>query len=195
MTSLSLAGVFACLLAALQVATYVYNLFFHPLRQFPGPFACRISVLPSALHSLTGNGITWIVDMHRIYGDVVRIAPNELSFSGPHALRDIYGDASRRRYPLDKDPDFYANGPEMQHIGNCDATSHARLRRKFAPAFSPRAAKLHESICLEHVDGLVARVRDELASSPSRVHNMVTLYTCAVAVSLSTVRRTRANAE
>ena len=32
-----------------------------------------------------------MVDMHEKYGDVVRMAPNVLSFRQPQAIKDIYG--------------------------------------------------------------------------------------------------------
>ena len=37
----------ACIaLVAYLLGHTIYNLFFHPLRRYPGPFLCRISKLP-----------------------------------------------------------------------------------------------------------------------------------------------------
>lgn len=38
-----------------------------------------------------------MLDIHHKYGDVVRIAPNELSFYSPQSYQDIYGHVSKGR--------------------------------------------------------------------------------------------------
>lgn len=50
--------------------------------------------------------------MHEKYGEVVRIAPDELSFISPGAWNDIYGIKSGKSFV--RDPKWYANLTEGQ---------------------------------------------------------------------------------
>ncbi|KAM3420752.1 hypothetical protein BST61_g4000 [Cercospora zeina] len=78
------------LLIVFQTYRHIYNLFFHPLRKYPGPVACRASTLPAIRQTVRGNYLYWLNELHLQYGEVVRVTPNELSFTGPNAYRDIY---------------------------------------------------------------------------------------------------------
>ncbi|KAK0713581.1 cytochrome P450 [Lasiosphaeria miniovina] len=72
--------------------TGVYRLFFHPLAKFPGPHLAAVS--PSGatiIGDLSGRYAFTVEDALRKYGNVVRIAPNELVFMNHQAFIDIYG--------------------------------------------------------------------------------------------------------
>lgn len=85
----------AAILAALYlVASALYNLFFHPLRHFPGPALAKVSVLWKLIGNLQGRKAHRIHEAHLQYGLVVRVAPNELSFSNPAAVKDIYASSA-----------------------------------------------------------------------------------------------------
>lgn len=182
MGTIQVLAALAILLTTQQIARYVYNLFFHSLHRFPGPLFCRVSSLPLAYQFLRGDGMAWILRLHNTYGNVVRISPGELSFSGVNAFQDIYGVQKGRSEPLCKDPDFYEDFHGTKHIGNSDATSHARQRRLLAPAFSGRALRMQEPLFLACADTMIAQLRQGIVAEPNRAWNMVTVYTCAVAV-------------
>lgn len=74
-----------------QILTIVYNLFFHPLRKFPGPILRRASSIPWAIQHVRGNQPFETHKLHEKYGPVVRITPNHLSFTNAQAFKDIYG--------------------------------------------------------------------------------------------------------
>ena len=63
------------------------------LNRYNGPFIASFSDLWKCWyaygHSTKKNDI--YVDVHRKFGDVVRIGPNNLSFADPRALSEIYG--------------------------------------------------------------------------------------------------------
>lgn len=49
-------------------------------------------MMPYAKHMIAGTTVENSVKLHKTYGDVVRVAPNEVSFiSGETAFPDIYG--------------------------------------------------------------------------------------------------------
>ena len=69
----------------------VYNLYFHPLRSFPGPVYGKVTGLWYISKIIQGNSFLELKRLHDQYGDVVRIAPNELSYNTADAWNAIYG--------------------------------------------------------------------------------------------------------
>jgi hypothetical protein len=69
----------------------LYNLFLHPLRNLPGPFLARSSPLWRLAKYFQGTWHDDILDLHRKYGQVVRISPGEVSFTSQDAIKAIYG--------------------------------------------------------------------------------------------------------
>ncbi|KAF5541483.1 cytochrome P450 monooxygenase [Fusarium phyllophilum] len=63
--------------------------------------------IPFSLAWTSGAGKKKIYDLHQIYGDIVRVAPNELSFGYPEAWEDVMGHRKRGQAENGKDPDFW----------------------------------------------------------------------------------------
>ena len=80
------------------------NLTKHPLSCFPGPHLWACSRVPYVLSLQNGTLPIKIKALHDIYGPVVRVAPNELSFITPEAWKDIYCD---KPHTLDRSDIFY----------------------------------------------------------------------------------------
>ncbi|KAI4718632.1 cytochrome P450 [Aureobasidium sp. EXF-10727] len=155
----------------------LHNAFFHPLRQYPGPFLARLTGLPFIYQSIRGHGVSWIVRLHAHYGEVVRVAPNELSYSGAGAIKEIYGHRLSNLPSFDKDPNFYMQpGENVQHIANSIGAVHQRQRRVFANAFSNNALRKQEQIFQEHCDKLVDALRAKLGRTSSCICDLVRLY-------------------
>lgn len=68
----------------------VYNVYFHPLAGIPGPQTWSATRLPFVRSLLSGTLVHDIQELHRRYGPVLRIAPNEVTFSQPEAWNDIF---------------------------------------------------------------------------------------------------------
>jgi len=77
--------------AIASLAQIIYNLYFHPLRRFPGPVLHRATRIAFVRKLVRGVLPKDVLALHNRYGPVVRVAPNELSFLHPDAWRDIYG--------------------------------------------------------------------------------------------------------
>lgn len=105
--------------------------------------------------------------MHRIkalhdqYGEVVRIAPDELSFVSGKAFSDIYGNKDFQKNPIWIRPQV--NG--FYSIHGANDTDHARFRRLFSHAFSDKARRLQEPILQSYVDLLMKRLDEKVAAS------------------------------
>lgn len=89
--NLATAGLAISAVALLHVVlTCLYNYFFHPLRNLPGPPLARISRLWSRIGNFHGRKSERIHEAHVKYGPVVRVGPNEISFADPAAVQEIY---------------------------------------------------------------------------------------------------------
>jgi hypothetical protein len=71
--------------------TIFYRLFLHPLAHVPGPFIARFTGLWRTRRYFKGTWYDDILELHKVYGRVVRIAPNEVSFVDGKALKRVYG--------------------------------------------------------------------------------------------------------
>ncbi|KAI0115673.1 cytochrome P450 [Nemania sp. FL0031] len=146
----------------------IYLLYFHPLAAFPGPKLAAVSHAWYAYHWLMGRWPWAIESVLHQYGDVVRIAPNELVFFTPQAFHDIYA-SHRDRLELFIKSDFNDRGEKMAGlIWERDPLRHRELARKLAPAFSVKTMRTMQATINEHLDYFVARMK-ELGESPTGV--------------------------
>jgi cytochrome P450 len=127
---------------------------------------------------LRGELQHYIVKLHEQYGEVVRVLPNELSFSSANASKDIYGHRKAGQPALDKFQQFYGHpfSDGVHDIVNADDATHSRMRRVFAHAFSDRALKMQEPLFLTYVNRLIEIMRETTAEEPDHKFNMVMLY-------------------
>ncbi|KAI0457256.1 cytochrome p450 monooxygenase [Xylaria acuta] len=153
----------ACLVGAGRV---VYNIFFHPLRKFPGPLVCRATNLWRVNKILSGDLPQHIRRMHEQYGPVVRIAPHELAFTDSQAWKDIYG--HHNSYEMAKDDSFYR--PMGRHVADtivsADRQHHSLLRRQLSHGFSDRSMQAQEPIFREYVDLFIQRLAERADGKP-----------------------------
>ncbi|CAG8956308.1 hypothetical protein HYFRA_00003688 [Hymenoscyphus fraxineus] len=84
----------ATLFAALVIYRIIYNLYFHPLAKFPGPWWAAVSTLPDAIIAARRKEVTWFQSLIKKYGadTPIRVQPNLLLFVRPSALKPIYRD-------------------------------------------------------------------------------------------------------
>ncbi|KAJ2987475.1 hypothetical protein NUW58_g4482 [Xylaria curta] len=81
---------FLGILAAGAFTYVIYQYVFSPLAAFPGPLVAKFTKIWRAYGMYKGTWHRDLVDLHRKYGPVVRIGPNELSVGDPEAFRQIY---------------------------------------------------------------------------------------------------------
>ena len=63
----------------------MHNVFLHPLGQYPGPWSSAASRLPYTISIFQGTATHRVAALHERYGDVVRIAPDTLSYISAEA--------------------------------------------------------------------------------------------------------------
>ncbi|KAF5596460.1 benzoate 4-monooxygenase cytochrome P450 [Fusarium pseudoanthophilum] len=77
--------------AALLVVTHLIIRMTSATAKVPGPLISNFTSLVLKWHELNANRTVYIHELHKKYGTVVRIAPNEISFTSIDALKEIYG--------------------------------------------------------------------------------------------------------
>lgn len=91
--SLSIAAAFTFIVAVL-LYHLCSSLFFSPLARIPGPKSFALTGARLACEDYKGGRTRKINALHRKYGPVVRVGPNEVTFNSTSALRAIYGAGS-----------------------------------------------------------------------------------------------------
>lgn len=69
----------------------VYRRWMHRMSRYPGPWLNSVSSIPSAIAAYRGVQHLYNYKLHEKYGPVVRISPDELSFTEAYAWEQIYG--------------------------------------------------------------------------------------------------------
>ncbi|KAK6063753.1 benzoate 4-monooxygenase cytochrome p450 [Seiridium cupressi] len=88
---------------------------------------------------------------HQLAGNVVRIAPNEVSFASAEAWKEIYGHATGGKMTFLKSA-FYQTNDYPGVIAVRDPREHARQRKSLSNAFSARSLRGQEPIVRQYVD-------------------------------------------
>jgi len=115
-------------------------------------------------YQVTGRLPFLYQELHNKFGQVVRVLPNELSFSGAAAWRDIYQSRPGHRL-FTKDPENLAPNEEGVYniLTASNPADHARYRSQLNPAFSTRALNDQEPLVMKYVDLLILRLGQHCA--------------------------------
>ncbi|KAI0466982.1 cytochrome P450 [Xylaria cf. heliscus] len=145
----STTAIILSIIVARFVAVWSYNLWFHPLANFPGPFLGRASLLYRFVHTSRGVYHVAVADAHYKYGPIVRIGPNELSFSSVESWKSLYGHPGpgREIAPKTEFYETFSSGFSSGCIGSeRDEQKHSVMRKMLSPAFSQRVLIDQEGI-------------------------------------------------
>ncbi|XHG06437.1 hypothetical protein AWENTII_009632 [Aspergillus wentii] len=164
-----LVALFVALAILRVLAKVVYNVFFHPLRAFPGPVSHAIWRVPYAYKLMKGTFEYDMLALHEKYGDIVRVAPDELAASHPDAWRDIM---ARRpgSEELVKSSHFYRAVPNTPtSILNAEREEHTALRRQLNHGFSEKSMREQEPLIKQYIDLLIQRLNENCGGGSKTV--------------------------
>jgi len=153
---------------ATYVASCVYTALTSPLRSIPGPWMSRFTnrQLKSAVTG--GKRIFYIDELHKKYGPVVRISPDEVAVFDIEAFRQIH--AVSGGYTKG---DFYTkltNFPVHSVFTLRDSKSHGLRRRLFAKGFSKTHVRENfEGVVREKVQLAVNKIFEDGARNDGKV--------------------------
>ncbi|KAF4461590.1 Trichodiene oxygenase [Fusarium albosuccineum] len=128
-----------------KIITYIQRLYFHPLSRFPGPKICAASRIYEFYWDSVQHGRFWakLPDVHRQYGPIVRIGPNEIHIEDSEYFDTIFGFR-----PLNKEA-MTAKQFGINHalFGVEDYKAYTKKRAAFGDAFSrSKLLKLQDQI-------------------------------------------------
>ncbi|KAL2038432.1 hypothetical protein N7G274_008771 [Stereocaulon virgatum] len=148
-----------------NVVRVIYNIVLHPLAKYDGPLSWRALRFPFVKTMVSGDLPHRIKRLHEQYGPIVRVAPDELSFTDPAAWRDIYPQNFQR-------PREYKDKPPRKSCRKSDICQRARswpipqdTRTSF---FSEKSVYEQEAMIKGHVDLLIRKLHQTIDTDPSK---------------------------
>ncbi|KAI0038829.1 putative P450 monooxygenase [Auriscalpium vulgare] len=141
----------------------LYNQYFHPLAHFPGPrWAARTRLWLAYMEVYRGISLSDIrYQLHKKYGDIVRITPDELHFANPEAFGDIYNAQNK----WDTDFRFY-RAFDMDAAALCMVKYEAAKERKdvLSPLFSRQSTIKMQELLQTKVDNFCSALKAQHAT-------------------------------
>ncbi|OAG44401.1 hypothetical protein AYO21_01397 [Fonsecaea monophora] len=159
-----ISGTRACVLTLISVLVFIiskatYNLYFHPLAKYPGPKLAAVSEIWFARIWINGSLARSLQEAHAKYGDIVRIAPNDLDFVSVQAFRDIHGHASKKDSAVFSKSEMYDSFDPVPAFATMrDPKQHAEGRRKFAHAFSATSLSRQSEYIMKYIDTFMRQI-------------------------------------
>lgn len=127
----------------LLVALVAYRTWFHPLARVPGPPLAAVTGLWRNICYLRGTWHDDVLEIHRRYGRVVRVAPNEVSVVDALAMKQLYGHGTSAQktdwYHVWQVPN---TGPAF--FAETDPKLHSKLRKRVSAAYTMSAILKYE---------------------------------------------------
>ena len=134
----------------------VFDYFHDPkkLRRFPAPGVAGFTTLWLMYQQYTHSRAKATHAAHQNYGQIVRVAPNHISFVGRQATKDIYGHGT----PAQKDK-FYISftGTHESSLDVTDRHAHGEKRKRLAAAFAQKRVADMEHLVVDDVQRLLDR--------------------------------------
>lgn len=93
--SLNAAAIFAVLTGFAALGYIIYQRYFHPLAEFPGPFLASVTDLWQVQQFLSLKQPYHLTELHEKYGPFVRYGPDKLSVITEDAIPLIYQKSGR----------------------------------------------------------------------------------------------------
>lgn len=109
-----------------------------------------MSRIPYLLMVWSGDEHKQVLRMHQKYGEVVRLAPDELSFLTPRAWDDVMG--HRKVGQAENGKEECYSGSMGNSIVASKRNEHTRLRRVLSHGFSSKSMLKQEPIIRKYVD-------------------------------------------
>ncbi|BCS03651.1 cytochrome P450 [Aspergillus luchuensis] len=142
----------------------IYRLCFHPLRKIPGPKLAAITYGYEFYYNvIKGGKFVWEIErMHKIYGPIIRINPDEVHINDPDYYEEIYTSRARRR---EKDPfqvaQFDIDGAAFSSI---TPEIHRQRRAPLDRFFSKQAISNIEYLIYDSLDKVIKAYKEAFQS-------------------------------
>ncbi|KAI1292699.1 cytochrome P450 [Xylaria venustula] len=139
----------------------IYRLYLSPLAPFPGSKLAAATGWYEFYYDywLNGQYIFEIERMHKKYGPIIRVTPDELSINDADFYNEIYVTESRRRT---NNYDIFCKGIDFDgsHLLTTDHSLHRKRRKPLEPFFSRMGITRLQETLAEVALHLESRLRD-----------------------------------
>lgn len=126
--------------------------------------------------TISGNDHEVIPALHRKYGPIVQLGPNELSFAGgARAWADIHG--PKKGVLPHKDPVFYPSSINgANSLMTAGDAEHSRQRKIMSHAFSERTLKEQEPLLRSWAEKMKTKLAERITTGEEI--DIVKFYNC-----------------
>ncbi|KAL4791866.1 putative cytochrome P450 [Aspergillus venezuelensis] len=162
LSTYGLSGIFGAGLATFllyNAFVIVYRLYFHSLAGFPGPKLAAATWWPEFYYDIVKGGayLYKIEEMHKRYGPILRINPQEIVINDPTFYNEVYVAANTRRTEIWNK--YRASlGLDGSHHLTQNHELHRRRRKPREPFFSRLSIDRIEPTIIEEVNMLNKRI-------------------------------------
>lgn len=116
-----------------------------PLARLPGPWYTKYTSLVLKWHELHANRTNYIHNLHLRHGSIVRLGPNEASFTSAAAVKEIYGSGGSG-YDKTEFYNLFTVYGRRTMFSTLDKEAHARRKRMLADRYANSNVMKSESI-------------------------------------------------
>ncbi|KAI0180135.1 cytochrome P450 3A13 [Hypoxylon sp. FL1284] len=159
----------ACLIIAVL---YVSRCIASPLRSLPGPTTSLFSSWVLKYHEFHAHRTRYVHSLHQRYGPVVRIAPNEVSFSTLEGVKEIYGSGGSG-YDKTEFYNLFTVYGRRTMFSTLNKEDHARRKRILADRYANTNILKSGSL-----DGIRERSRRFMERCTKSIGGSVDLFIC-----------------
>ncbi|KAH0615346.1 uncharacterized protein H6S33_000982 [Morchella sextelata] len=154
--------IYGSFLLGMWSSMVVYRIWFHPLRNFPGPFWAKVTKfwIPYTHWKTNWQYHLVMLELHKKYGDIVRIGPNDISINHADGLQALARAKKGTWY------NFADGEHSLQSTRN--SKTHAIRRRVWDKAFTTKAVQDYLPRVLKYTDTLMSHISKN-AGSPINV--------------------------
>ncbi|GLA01264.1 hypothetical protein AnigIFM60653_011513 [Aspergillus niger] len=106
-----------------------------PISKLPGPWYTKLTSLVIKYHEFSASRRVFIHQLHKRYGTIVRIAPNEVSFASLDAIREIYASGGSG-YDKTEFYDLFRQFGIKTMFSTLDKQTHSERKRQLADRYA-----------------------------------------------------------
>ncbi|ELR02056.1 hypothetical protein VC83_08524 [Pseudogymnoascus destructans] len=132
---------------------FLYRATLAPLSKLPGPWYSRFSDVILMYKEFTAHRRVYIHELHKKFGPVVRLGPNEVSFTSVEALKEIY-QSGGSGYDKTEFYNLFIQYGIRTTFSTLQKRKHDQMKRYIAGSYA-NTSIMH----FEVVDGIQERVR------------------------------------
>jgi cytochrome P450 len=153
---------FLALLLGGLLTRCLYRLYFHPLSKVPGPKLAACTSLWLAYHTYVGDECTVIFELHKKYGSVLRVAPNDVDIASGDAIEPIY--LSHGGFPKTSVYSKFDIEGHTTIFSTLTLPERANRAKAVAPLFSTASIRDSQGALNDVVSDFVERIRRDAKS-------------------------------